>query len=234
MNDDTVIRKRKLPHIDVDGKPSFITACLAGSLPAAGLKRIRNYREELDSRPLPKQMATAEWELMKHKLVFKLIDSLLDGASPTTHLADDRLAKIVFDSILHFADQRYLLYGFVIMPSHHHWVFLPREQWSTELAIKQRDKKHPKTPREVISHSIQSYTGTMCNRVLGTKGSFWEAETYDHYARDEAELIRIIDYIEQNPVKAGLVENPEDFRWSSAHLRHKLGISTGDRISKVG
>ena len=91
-----------------------------------------------------------------------------------------------------------------------------------------------RTPRESISHSIQSYTANQCNRLLGKTGSFWQIETFDHYARDEAEVFRIIHYIEQNPVVAGLVSRPEDYRWSSAHLRMKLGLQPGQAIPKSG
>lgn len=202
-------------------------------MPAAGLKLIRDRRDELNGRPTPENMTSSDWEMKKHKLVFKLVDSLLDGECPVTHLNDARLAEIVQNAFLHFAGQRYRLYAFVVMPSHHHWVFLPDEKWSTELSIREAKKEHPKTPREVISHSIQSFTGTMCNRVLGLDGSFWQTETFDHYARDEAELMRIIQYIEQNPVVAGLAQNADQYRWSSAHLRKQLGLEPGQAIPNV-
>ena len=110
------------------------------------------------------------------------------------------------------------------MPSHHHWVFLPDPTWAEQFSAQQQDKEKKRTLREGISHSIQSFTGTQCNRARGGEGAFWQAETFDHYARDQEELLRIIHYIEQNPVVAGLVDRAEDFQWSSApacdsHLR---------------
>jgi hypothetical protein len=38
----------------------------------------------------------------------------------------------------------------------------------------------------------------------------------DKVIRDDAMLITILDYIHYNPVKEGLVMNPEDYRYSSA------------------
>ncbi|WP_153555340.1 hypothetical protein [Roseimaritima sediminicola] len=229
---DGIFRRRNLPHIDIEGKPSFVTACLQGSLPAAGLKQIRDYRQELDARSKPHDRSDADWELQKHKLVFKLVDSLLDQQPPVKHLADERLAEIVQDAFLHFAGERYHLFAFVVMPSHHHWVFLPIDDWVDELATGQRHKSNKRTPREVISHSVQSYTGTQCNRLLGKTGSFWQVETFDHCVRDEAELHRIIEYIENNPVVAGLVEHVDQYRWSSARLRKEFGIQRGMPIPK--
>ena len=225
------VRKRNLPHIDVDGKPYFITACLNGSIPAAGLRKIRAYRTELANRPKPVELTDAQWKLNQHKLVFKLVDQLLDHESPVNHLDDDRLAAIIENAFLHFADERYLLLAFVIMPSHHHWLFHPKEEWSENLSTEPGNRK--RTPRETISHSIQSFTGRKCNELLKTNGPFWQHETFDHYSRNDDETLRIVNYIENNPVAAGLCEQPDQFRWSSAWHRKKLGLSPTDPIPKV-
>ena len=227
-----LIRRRHLPHIDIEGKPYFVTACLEGSLPAAGLSKLKRYREELHRRPKPESLSQQDWELKKHKLIFKLTDDLLDGQCPVEHLRDERLAKIVCDAFIHFAEERYALMAYVVMPSHHHWMFLPKPEWVAEFILAQRGKKKDRTPREAISHSIQSFTATKCNKILGQKGSFWQTETFDHFARDEAEMCRIIDYIEQNPVKAGLVKNAVDWPFSSASIRKRLSIEPGFPIPK--
>jgi putative DNA methylase len=57
------------------------------------------------------------------------------------------------------------------------------------------------------------------NRILGQRGHFWQDESYDHLVRSDGEFDRIRNYIEQNPVKAGLAKAPEEFRWSSAYAR---------------
>ncbi len=137
----------------------------------------------------PKDLPEADWEMQKHKLLYRLVDSLLDGECPTMHLSDERLAIVVQNAFLHFADERYHLYAFVVMPSHHHWVFLPKEDWVEQLIKSQAHKKLQRTPREAISHSIQSYTAKQCNRLLNKNGTFWQSETFDHFARDDAEFI---------------------------------------------
>ena len=234
MEIDGIFRRRHLPHWDVEGKPIFVTACLEGSISAAGLSRIRRYRDELEQRPRPPQLSEYEWERKKHKLVFRLVDELLDHQSPVRHLEDERQAKIIQDAFLHFANERYALLAFVVMPSHHHWLFLPDEEWSRS-AVERSLAKGAKrrTPREMISHSIQSYTSTMCNRIRGESGAYWQMETFDHWARDEAEMYRIVDYIENNPVKAGLAERPEEWYWSSARIRANAGLNPGDPIPRT-
>jgi hypothetical protein len=49
-----------------------------------------------------------------------------------------------------------------------------------------------------------------------TGKAFWQEESYDRVVRDEREFGRIAEYIDMNPVAAGLVSEPEDRRWSSA------------------
>jgi hypothetical protein len=44
-------------------------------------------------------------------------------------------------------------------------------------------------------------------------------ESYDHLVRNVGEFDKIKAYIEFNPVKAGIVSKPEEFRWSSSWAR---------------
>ncbi|MEM8732684.1 MAG: hypothetical protein AAGG44_00575 [Planctomycetota bacterium] len=75
-------------------------------------------------------------------------------------------------------------------------------------------------------HSIQSYTANKCNRIRGASGKYWQGETFDHWVRNDDELHRIIHYIEQNPIKAGLASTAEEFTWSSASKRFRQQINS--------
>ncbi len=66
--------------------------------------------------------------------------------------------------------------------------------------------------------SLKGFTAREANRFLGRTGQpFWQAESFDHWVRNSDEHARIQAYIEENPVKAGLVQCAEDYRWSSAY-----------------
>ena len=57
----------------------------------------------------------------------------------------------------------------------------------------------------------------MANRILGRIGTpFWQDESFDHWIRSAEELQYLIEYVEKNPLKAGLVNAKERWRWSSA------------------
>jgi len=71
--------------------------------------------------------------------------------------------------------------------------------------------------------SLKGATAREANRLLGRTGQpFWQKESYDHWVRNEIELGRIRRYIENNPVKAGIVRDAREYPWSSAGVETSL------------
>ena len=223
MNDTERIRRRDLPHWDVPHAAYFITSCLEGSIPAQGLLDIDDYRASLQRRPRPTGKSEEAWTTNCWKLVFARTESWLDMQPAVRHLSDTRLAQLVVDAFYFFADHRYKLLAFVVMPSHIHWVFQPMESWVSQLG----PQITVRSPRERIIHSINRHTAAECNKLLGLSGTFWQHESYDHWIRDAEEMERIIRYVEGNPVKAGLVDLPEQWPYSSAWDRKRTGMELG-------
>jgi putative transposase len=60
------------------------------------------------------------------------------------------------------------------------------------------------------------------NRKYRRTGRLWESRYYSCVVDHEAYLWAVARYIEQNPVRAAMVENPEDYLYSSA--RAHLGL----------
>jgi REP element-mobilizing transposase RayT len=54
------------------------------------------------------------------------------------------------------------------------------------------------------------------NRLLNRTGAFWSRDYFDRCARNSAEERRIMSYIENNPVKAGLCRDASAWVYSSA------------------
>ncbi len=80
------------------------------------------------------------------------------------------------------------------------------------------------TPRQELAQdltkAIQGVTANRINALHGQHGrTFLQDESYDRWARDESEFLRILEYIENNPVKAGLCARAEQWPWSSASYR---------------
>jgi hypothetical protein len=55
------------------------------------------------------------------------------------------------------------------------------------------------------------------NRILGRKGAFWLEEYFDRVIRDEIHYGKIVEYIEQNPVKAGRCSEAAECKFGSAY-----------------
>ncbi len=62
-----------------------------------------------------------------------------------------------------------------------------------------------KFPLGDIVHSWKSFTAKAINRHLQREGTVWHPDYHDRHIRDDAHLYAVIDYIESNPLQAGLV-----------------------------
>lgn len=91
------------------------------------------------------------------------------------------------------------LIGFVIMPDHIHLIIYPQGNKAIN----------------TILHDYKSYTAQVINIELKQKGSFWHKGFNDRLIRSREELNRELRYIHKNPVEAGLVDNLEDYQFSS-------------------
>jgi type I restriction enzyme R subunit/putative DNA methylase len=128
------------------------------------------------------------------------LESYLDAGHGTCHLRDPRVARLVEAVLRHGDGKQYRLLAWVIMPNHVHAL----------LEI---------LPGHAVSEIIQAWksvSARSANVFLGRGGRFWQPDYFDRAVRDERHLAAAIRYIHENPVKAGLVRQPEDWTHSSA------------------
>ena len=145
------------------------------------------------------------------------------ASPPCVLLESPDLAQVVVNSLFHFAGERYTLFAFVVMPSHFHWLFQPLPGWVPSLA-----RRFQPVPARADHLQHQPLHGHRVQpSAEPSKAASGSTESYDHWVRDEDELERIIGYIEANPVKAGLAEAPDRWRFSSAWHRTQTGTEWG-------
>lgn len=73
------------------------------------------------------------------------------------------------------------------------------------------------------------------NKRHQTSGYFWGGRFKSKLIEDEAALLRVMSYIEQNPVRAGCCERPSDFKWCSAgQTKIKLLANKSTTIPAIG
>ena len=70
-----------------------------------------------------------------------------------------------------------------------------------------------------IVQAWKSWTAKAINRRRGRSGRVWQKDYFDRYMRSARQFAATVAYIEENPVKAGLAERPEDWRFGSAWWR---------------
>ncbi len=140
-------------------------------------------------------------ERLQSGRAFLAMDRLLDRSDcGPRYLRQPEIAGAIVQAI-HDGQtrfQRYQIHAFVVMPNHVHLLVTPQvnaRQWLGPL---------------------KGFTASQANRLLGRSGPCWQDESYDHLVRNDREFAKIINYVEQNPVRAGLVESPEEYPWSSA------------------
>ena len=64
-----------------------------------------------------------------------------------------------------------------------------------------------------VLRKIKGSSARQVNIVLKRSGSLWMDESFDHIIRHEEELKEKVEYIQNNPVKKGLVDLPQQYRW---------------------
>jgi REP element-mobilizing transposase RayT len=98
--------------------------------------------------------------------------------------------------------KRFNLHGAVIMPDHVHLVLTPLYGGAGFYCIPE------------ITQGIKSSSAHQINRLLERKGEVWQRESFDHVLRREESIAEKVQYIWENPVRAGLVDIASDYRWS--------------------
>ena len=203
--------RRNLPHIQPVNAALFVTFRLAGSLPEDVLARMAEDRlllerklkkDSVDSQARSRQLA---------RRYFATLEACLDNARcGPTWLAEPRIADIVAEALQYRDGKSYRLDAYSIMPNHVHSVFAPL-----------RENNEPKALSSIM-HSLKRNTSRRANLVLHRSGAFWEHEGFDHYIRNEAEFKRVIKYVLENPVKAGLVTVWQEWPWN--YVRESLTL----------
>ncbi len=133
----------------------------------------------------------------------KLFEKFLDRGCGTCHLRDPHIGGIVENALLHFDGERYRLLAWCVMPNHVHVLIETMEGF----------------PMPDIVKSWKSFTARQANAFLQRDGAFWRRDFFDRFIRDDAHFVRAAEYIEANPVKAGLVSEPCEWPFSSARFR---------------
>ena len=198
--------RRNLPHFQPRGATFLVNFRLAGSLPTEVIERLKAEADEIEQRLLNIADPDERFKIRdneQRKLFGKWDDALHSTSHGPFYLQEDRVAEIVANSIRYHDGEWFDVIAFCIMPNHVHLVIVPYEKSEeTDYSLSK------------IMHNIKRNSAKQANQILGRTGIFWQHESYDHVVRDSVELERIIKYVLNNPVKAGLVDDWTQWKWS--------------------
>ena len=140
-------------------------------------------------------------------------------------------ARDYFLSVFEQTRQRYrfVVVGYVVMPEHVHLLITEPEIGSPSTVmqvLKQRTAKALLPKRKRRDPHRRKLFGEE------TRRAFWQARFYDFNVWSTKKRVEKLRYMHRNPVKRGLVESPEQWRWSS--YRHYLLAETGPVQVNVG
>ncbi len=94
------------------------------------------------------------------------------------------------------------IHAAVVMPEHVHLIVTPKLDGAGG----------PYAVLEIMQN-IKSISAHRVNRLLKRKGGVWLRESFDHVLRSSEKLEERIEYVRQNPVRRGLCNAPEEYRW---------------------
>jgi REP element-mobilizing transposase RayT len=185
----TIRDRGRLPHWEKEGSIYFITFRLADSLPKHVLQEIESERRSVvqTASQLHRPLSPDERRQLE-RLSTTCIEKYLDAGAGRCWLRRSEIAEVVSSTLTHFAEARYRLFAWCVMPNHVHVVI----------------RIFPNYKLADVVHSWKSFTAKQANKILDRRGEFWQREYYDHLIRDESEFTRSVQYVAENPRKAGL------------------------------
>lgn len=139
----------------------------------------------------------------------------------------DAAKDIVFSSIKFHTGKMYNLHACAVMETHIYIILQPLvAQPSSPVDVSKPVAQSSSPVRHTsaesqdafyslsrIMHSIKSYSSHQIKQLADIERSIWLDENYDRIIRDDKEYLEKVNYIINNPLKVGLVDKPEDYRW---------------------
>ena len=150
-------------------------------------------------------------------------------------LHEPSVAQVVVDNWKFYHGKRYDLIAYVVMPNHVHVLIKTYEEWSlgkivwawkslvTKYVNSNVDFKirFLNSMEQFRANGFQIKPSSNMQKYIKAESniksfSIWQREYWDRFIRDESHFEKAVEYIQENPVKAGLTKNSEDWLWSSA------------------
>jgi putative transposase len=119
-------------------------------------------------------------------------------------LQSDRMAMLLIDVLrVYVSKRKFKVHEFVVMPNHIHVLLTVGRDLSVEKA----------------AQLIKGNFSYRAKRELGWQREIWQPGFSEVRVTDRESFLAYKRYIHENPVKAGLVNSPEEYPYCSLYLR---------------
>ncbi len=146
-------------------------------------------------------------------------------------LKPDKYKEIIAHSLRFLVqDKRIILYAFVIMDNHLHLIWQIQRGISAE-AVQRDFQKF--TAQQIKKDLLKNHREVLTHFKVDAKDrqyQFWERNPLSIELRKDKVFQQKLDYLHNNPVKAGLYRLPEEYRYSSASF-YELNITEWDFLT---
>jgi REP element-mobilizing transposase RayT len=163
------------------------------------------YHCEVKSQGLPLPTATFRRYEYRRRLPHYQRDDrplFVTFRTSTAYTLSPKARTLALQHCLHDQGKTIQIYAAVVMPNHVHLLF-------TAL----RDANGWTFALPEILRAIKGSSARSINKLTGRTGPVWQDESFDHVLRGDESLRETIEDICQNPVRKGLVQKSEDYRW---------------------
>jgi REP element-mobilizing transposase RayT len=116
----------------------------------------------------------------------------------------DWAREVALSSCCHDHRKRYELYAAVVMPEHVHVILTPLID----------ERRHQIFSLIEIMRGIKGASGRKIGQRIARSGAVWQEESFEPVLRSSEGLDAKVEYVLQNPVRRGLVEDWRQYRWA--------------------
>jgi len=212
MLDYALYHKRFLPHIQPMGRPLFITIRSSDSIPKKYMEEYKRYTEMLKQAEKQKP-EDHDLKVNNNKKAFAYMDDIFHNNQGSINFTKhEAVAALITENLQSLHGVSCFISAYTIMPNHLHILLRPFERDGKPISIAE------------IMKSFKGLTARQVNLILNRSGALWYREYYDHWLRSGREFVNVVEYIRQNPVKAGLVREPEEWKWTWLNLVDREAI----------
>lgn len=208
-----------MPHVDGEELIQHVSYHLADSMAQEALEQM-----SAELKSLPPMLRDAQKE--------KRIAAYIDAGYGSCVLRVPEIAEMVQNAFLLFHGERYHLHAWCVMPNHVHVLFQVKAGWTMSKIVASWKSYTGRKISEYVKRATLErgeptvgFVGLQPGKVNEAKlelgeprktSPIWHREYWDRYIRDHAHYVNVVKYIHENPVKAKLVANASDWKWSSA------------------